>query len=307
MLTNKQLKETIKQKSILNISLLEKITSNVIPENQNVGIKHKGKVAIEFKILSDDSCDEVIQLHELDAAVLNSVFTFWVHDINEFSLEQLIGMIYGDFEKRHRDKVKNTVEESVKRVQKYSIHIAAEKEFAHYQKLKDVDATFRGRLLDAEEESRNGKNGKGTIVYRIRTPSPLMKYADALSHVEKIDMNWYRLIPKRANLKNVLMCERLLCRIAQAKNPHNHMYKGDTDIMIFAWDKNKKRFSGVIGRNIEEFDKRKIERQLDTLKRFWSELEHEKLVSEFAWKEAPCNYGTLQYNKIYITRRKYND
>lgn len=303
MVTNKQLKESITQKSILNISLLEKMVSNAIPKNQNVGIKHKGAVAIEFKILSDDSHDEDIQLHELDAAVLNSVFTFGVHDINEFSLEQLIGMIYGDFEKRHRDKVKNAVEESVARLKKYSVHIDAEKEFAHYPKLKNVDATFNGRLLDVEVEKRNGKNGKGTTVYRIRNSSPLMKYADALNHVEKIDINRYQLIPKRTSLKNVLMCERLLCRIVQAENPHNHMFKDDKDIMIFAWNKNIKRFSGIVGTNVEIFEKRKLEQQLDVLKDFWNRLEQNGLFLAFQWKECPCNYGAIRYKKISLTRR----
>lgn len=307
MLTSKQLKESIVQKSILNISLLEKIVSNTIPENENCGIKHHGKVEVEFRFSSDESKDEVIQLHEVDAQVLNAVFTFIQHQVSEFSLEQLVGMIYGDFEKRHRDKIKITVAESVERLKKYRIHINAEQEFVRYKKLRGENATFKGRLLDIEEETCNGKNGKSTIVYRIRNPSPLMQYADTLNHVAKIDMRWYQLISKQTSFENVLMCERLLCRIVQAENPHNQMFKDDKDIMIFAWNKNTKRFSGVIGRNIEEFDKRKIERQLDTLKRFWSELEYEKLVSEFEWKEVPYNYGTLQYNKIYITRRKNND
>lgn len=303
MLTNKQLKESITQKSILNISLLEKMVSNAIPKNQNVGIKHKGKVAIEFKILSDDSRDEVIQLHELDAQVLNSVFTFQQYGINEFSLVQLVGMIYGDFERRHRDKIKNAVAESVERLKKYSIHINAEQEFTRYKKLRGMDATFKGRLLDIEEETCNGKNGKSTIVYRIRNPSPLMQYADTLNHIAKIDMRWYQFIPKQTCFENVLMCERLLCRIVQAENPHNQMFKDDKDIIIFGWNKNTKSFSGIVGRNIEAFDKQTVERKLDVLKTFWKRLEQNGLFSEFQWKECSCNYGTIRYKKFSLTRR----
>lgn len=304
MLGNKQLKECISQKSILNISLLEKMVSNVIDENQNIGIKHHGKVEVEIKITPDESCDKAFQLQELDVQVLNAVFTFWKHDISEFSIAQLIGMIYGDFEGKHRDKIKAVVAESVEKLTKHSIHINAKQEFEHYNKLRGVDATFSGKLLDIEVEISNGRNGKRTKVYRIRNPSPMMQYADALKHVAKIDMRWYQLIPKRSSLKSLSMCEGLLCRIAQAKNPHNHMYKGNMDIMILGWDKNKKRFSGIVGSRLEEFDKRKVEKRLDILKSFWEELKRNGLVSEFEWNEIPYNYGTMQYKKIYIRRVK---
>lgn len=309
MHTNRQLAELITSKRVLNTALVRVLQKNTILGNVLYNLQIKKDVKVGFTVFKKEGGENEVQLSELDIRIQSAIYTFYYYGVEEFSLEQLAGMIYGDFEKRHRKEALREIKDSIEKMTQYQIQIDANMQYEKYLRLKKRQAVFEGDLLNVGICHKHGRNGKETVVYKICEPSVLMQYAVELKQIVQIDMRLYEAMPKQINHLKMSMCEKLLHNILLCENPNNHIYKKrqadskSREMLVFGWDKNRKCYSGVIGAYVKEFDARRIESMYETLKIFLENLQGIDFATDYELAERPWVYQGKNYKKIYLQKK----
>jgi len=217
MYSVEELEEIITHKSLCGAKITRTLKENEFSINTNIKVMMGQSGWIKLRIVEIREKDTT-QLTELDERVMNAVYTFSLYGVKEISIQQLAGMICGDFSRKNGKGFIERIKASIEKLEKYKIRIEAKEQFVNYSKRKDYKVVFEGYLLDIEEMDGHARNGRDTFVYWIRSPPILLEYASELKQINRIPMEWYKLMPPNLNIEKIGVCEAFLQQLSMRTN-----------------------------------------------------------------------------------------
>lgn len=298
MITNQTAKELIQIQRRNNTAVFRAMVDNEIVFGDEYEVKVGKGVQVVFVLKTNNPLAETIQLNPMDVQVQNAIYTLSYYGVTEFTAEQLAGMICSNFDKRHSKAFMEAIDSSIKKMNDVQIMIDAEEQYLNFKRSKMHNTNFNGPLLSVKKENGHSKNGRNTYIYRIEEESVLGKYASEVERMVMVPLKAYQCLKGNLTYERLMLLEVLLHRLMVGLNPKNKLY--GKPILLFGWNKNEKRLDGLIGSQMTEIDKRKIDRLVSFVKSFLEELKKQKVIRDYEIVEMPYIYNNISYKRILL-------
>lgn len=299
MLSKKDSDFIVKNVYMNNTLLVRRLVEKKVNVGCPIELRIKKDVKIKFIILTE-SMEKQLDITEEDIRIQDAIYTFLKYGICEVNIEQLAGLMQGDFNRRITAERIAFIKERIKVLNKIHIKINASNQFATYKRLKNTYAIFEGKVLDVQESAQNGKNGKLTTVYQIKSVPVLYQYAETLRQVISLNRKAFMCLKGNLSRERLDVYFELLYKLCIHTNKKNKLCRNHTPIILFGWDKNKKKMNGIIGKRMKKFDKRKSDVMLQFIYETLEELYSQELIPAYQIKKQQYVFFNQRYMKVQI-------
>ena len=307
MLSRKELDQMVKNVYMNNTLLVHQLVTEKVPRERTIESNIKKDVKVKLYITSKEEM-EWIQVTEEDISIQNAFYTFLKYHISEVTLEQLVGLMCGNFFRRVTSEKIIHIKQRVEFLANLGIRIDASMLCNWYPRLRTANLEKERKMIDISIATKNGKNGKITTVYRINSIPVMHYYAECLNQIIALDRDSLKCVRMNLSQEREEILFELLQKFCVHANPKSTLYEKKIPITLFAWDKNRKKYIGIVGKRMKELDKRRGNTMLSFIYEIIKMLDAEGLLPEYEIVEKSQVYFNQYYKmvQIKITNKRRN-